>query len=152
MVEILKKKAALRKTMERTYKPDTQLLDVFQKALAKHNLDLRITTTIQEGTELIGFILTDIESGQEVEDRVKGAYNTRTIEKYLLTGFMLPDYRTGSTTAQAEYLLKECSTEELQAIVEKYQIKDLKELDFYTADALIRRLKNKNNANGRITR
>lgn len=152
-MKLAQKRADLRKTVVRGYKPETDLLEIFRKAMDKNKLDLRISQDVTDGIEQTVITLVDLESMEEETDRINRApFNARTIEKWIRVNFMLPGSFTPCTPEQADYILKNSTTEQLQGIVEKYQIHDLRELPNDVADALIRRIKTINKVEGRQTR
>lgn len=153
MTTFAQKRAALRKTVVRNYKPDADLLDIFRKALNRNNLDVRVGQAVTDGVEQTMITLVDLESAEQETDRLNHTpFNTRTIEKWIRVNFMLPMTFSPASEEQVEFILKNSTTEQLQVIVEKYQIHDLKELTHEVADALIRRIKTINKAEGRQKR
>ena len=152
-MKLAQKRADLRKAVVRGYKTETDLLEIFRKAMDKNKLDLRISQDVTDGIEQTVITLVDLESMEEETGRINRApFNARTIEKCIRANFMLPGSYVMASEDQADYILKNATTEQLQGIVEKYQIHDLKELPQEVADALIRRIKTINKAEGRQTR
>lgn len=153
MTTFAQKRAALRKTVVRNYKPGEDLLDIFRKALDRNNLDVRVGQAVTDGVEQTLVTLVDLESAEQETDRLNHTpFNTRTIEKWIRVNFMLPMTFSPASEEQVEFILKNSTAEQLQVIVEKYQIHDLKELTHEVADALIRRIKTINKAEGRQKR
>lgn len=152
MTTFEQKMAALRKTVVRNYKPGEDLLDIFRKALDRNNLDIRVGQAVTDGVEQTLITLVDVENAlRETAYLNHTPFNTRTIEKWIRVNFMLPMFSPASEE-QVEFILKNSTAEQLQVIVEKYQIHDLKELTHEVADALIRRIKTINKAEGRQKR
>lgn len=153
MTTFEQKMAALRKTVVRNYKPGEDLLDIFRKALDRNNLDIRVGQAVTDGVEQTFITMVDVENAlRETTYLNHTPFNTRTIEKWIRVNFMLPMTFSPASEEQVEFILKNSTAEQLQVIVEKYQIHDLKELTHEVADALIRRIKTINKAEGRQKR